>query len=104
MYVSTDQPQADHAHVTLEHGPRAGTWEVRHERGALWRVRSPEGRERVLNATEPWIGDLGTELVELLRRIAPRAVEEAIHRDRIESDKAEEDPPDEQRYFVTAAA
>ncbi len=84
MYITTHSGEKgeDHVHLTLERGPHAGTWEVRHEQGAVWGVRTPEGRVLLLKATEPWIGELRTELDDLMRRIAPRAVTEAMRRER----------------------
>lgn len=101
MYITTHSGEKgeDHVHLTLEHGPRAGTWEVRHEQGAVWRVRTPEGRVLLLKATEPWTGELRVELDDLMRRIAPRAVIEAMRRER--ASKEEMAP---EAYVVEAVA
>lgn len=82
MYVTLheDAPGKAHVHLTLEHGPNAGTWEVRFE--PTWLVRSPEGRELALSGTDAWMGELARELESLVKKGAPRAVAEAVRRDR----------------------
>lgn len=84
MYVAmrSDGPGERHIDVIVERGFRAGTWEVAYDpAGATWRVREPRGREHVLRGSEPWVGDLGRDLDDLMRRIARRAVGEALRRE-----------------------
>ncbi len=83
MFVTTHtEAGVQHVHVTVERGFRAGTWEVLYEpKGPAWRVRSPGGREAVLAATEPWVGELSAEFEGVLRQIARRAVAEALRRE-----------------------
>lgn len=84
MYVAirSDGPGERHIDVIVEHGFRAGTWEVAYDpAGSTWRVREPRGREHVLRGSEPWVGDLGRDLDELMCRIARRAVGEALRRE-----------------------
>ena len=90
MYITTHEPERNHLHITLEEGPHPGTWEVSLDAGGRWRVRSPEGNERILESTGPWIGDLASDLDGLMRRIAPRAVVEVMHREKVAREEAEE--------------
>ena len=93
MYATVHEGTGvDHVHVTLEHGPHAGTWEVRYQSGAGWWVRSPVGTERSLSGSEPWIGDLGAEFAELVRKIAPHAVMEAIKQEEAARREVSVDP------------
>lgn len=78
MYVTTHTKDKGHVHVTLERGSHPGTWEVRHEQGSMWCVRTPEGQEHLLDDSDPWIGELEDELRRLNELIAGRAVEEAL--------------------------
>jgi hypothetical protein len=84
MYVAmrSDGPGERHIDVMVEHGFRAGTWEVAYDpAGGTWRVREPRGREHVLRGSEPWVGDLGRDLDDLMCRIARRAVGEALRQE-----------------------
>ncbi len=84
MYVAMRKSGDGGAHVevTVERGPGAGTWRVSYDpAGPFWRVRSAHGREHVLRETEPWIGDLGGRLDDLMTEIGRRAVAEMLHRE-----------------------
>ena len=90
MYITIHKPEMDRIDITFEEGPNPGTWEVTLERGARWRVRSPQGHVEVIDSSEPWMGDLAREFENLMRRIAPRAVVEAMHRERAARGEPEE--------------
>lgn len=84
MYVAMRRPRDGGAHVevTVERGPGAGTWRVTYDpAGPFWRVHSAHRREHVLRETEPWIGDLGGRLDDLMSEIGRRAVAEMLHRE-----------------------
>ena len=81
--IGNDEMQGLHVHVALERGSEAGTWHVAYvPADAAWRVRGPRGTEHVLGRHEAWVGELDSELDDVLCRVARRAVGEALARQR----------------------